>query len=99
MNGLKETKGLNFRIMIGVIVTAIIGSFVLRVPTTEKLVLITISSLVLSLEVVNTALERYVDSQNPGTNKDVKLLKDMLAGSVLIACITFAVVGVIIFLL
>jgi diacylglycerol kinase len=42
-------------------------------------------SLVLSLELMNTAIETLCDYINPSMNDEIKMIKDISAGSVLLA--------------
>ena len=42
-------------------------------------------SLVLSLELMNTAIETLCDYINPSMNDEIKMVKDISAGSVLLA--------------
>ena len=52
--------------------------------------------IVLTLEVINTAFERMVDKLMPSKNNNAKIIKDYLAGSVLISGIFFFVIEFII---
>lgn len=96
-SGIRSVNGTNFKIMVGIGISVISASFILQIPTPSKLIILIIASLVLSLEIVNTALEKYIDSQNLGINKNIRLLKNMLAGAVLISCMFSVIIGVIIF--
>lgn len=51
---------------------------------------------VMTLELVNTALEQLIDFLNPERHPTIKTAKDMLGGAVLVAAIGAAVIGVII---
>lgn len=53
--------------------------------------------LVISLELVNTAIERLSDAVIPEQNPKIKFVKDASAGAVLIASIATAVIAAIIF--
>lgn len=55
-------------------------------------------SLVFVLEVLNTAMERFVDLVSPEYRQNAKRIKDLAAGAVLIAAICSVVVGTILFL-
>ena len=49
-------------------------------------------SLVLSLELANTAVETILDKLHPGFNKEIGFAKDCLAGAVLVASISSLIV-------
>ena len=53
---------------------------------------------VLSAEMLNSALERLCHYIQPSFNLQIKLIKDMAAGAVLIICIISAIIGALIFL-
>ena len=52
---------------------------------------------VLSLEILNSAIERLVDMLAPQTHKFAKEIKDLLAAMVLIVAIFAAITGILIF--
>jgi diacylglycerol kinase len=54
--------------------------------------------LVISLEMINSAIENLVDLVSPEYNKLAGKAKDIAAGAVLVAAICAAIVGLIIFL-
>jgi len=53
--------------------------------------------LVFTAEVVNTALEKTLDLVEPQPNEQVRVIKDMAAGAVLVAAIGAAIIGVVVF--
>ena len=87
---LKREQNLNIHMLFLVLV--IICSIVLKISHFEFLIII----LVISLELVNTAIENAVDI-NGKISKEAKLAKDAGSGAVLIAAITAIIVGLIIF--
>ena len=52
---------------------------------------------VLSLEIMNTAIEHFVDLVEPNQNPKAGAIKDLAAGAVLIFSITSAIIGIMIF--
>lgn len=64
---------------------------------TEWTVLLLTCAVVLSLECVNTALERLCDKVCPERDDLIKKCKDIAAGAVLIAAIFAAAIGVVLF--
>jgi len=63
----------------------------------EWAVLILTCALVMSLEVINTAIERLVDKLSPEQSPLAKAAKDCAAGAVLIAAIAAVIIAVILF--
>ena len=76
----------------------IMGGFFFHINSREWLIIIMLIGLVLSLELVNTAIEYTVDICSPGYSEKAKTAKDTAAGAVLIAVIIAVVNGLIIFL-
>jgi diacylglycerol kinase len=54
--------------------------------------------LVISLELVNSAIERLCDLLHPGEHPSIAYVKDVCAAAVLLACIFSVIVGSIIFI-
>ena len=53
---------------------------------------------VLIMELINTIMERVVDILKPRVHPYVRLIKDLMAASVLLASILAVIVGLIIFI-
>jgi len=53
---------------------------------------------VFSLELFNTAMEKFLDLFYPEKNEKVKNIKDLMAGGVAIVSIGAGIIGIIIFL-
>ncbi|MEA3249077.1 MAG: diacylglycerol kinase family protein [Patescibacteria group bacterium] len=89
-------EGQNFRIMLvtGAIVMVLMMLF--DVHRLEKAVLTLAIALVLVLELMNSIFERVVDLLKPRMHLQVKEIKDIMAGGVLVASVGAALVGVII---
>lgn len=77
---------------------AILLAFLLSVSKLEWLVLIVVISLTISLELVNTAVERVVDLVSERYHPLAKHAKDCAAGAVLISAIASVIIGCIIFI-
>ena len=75
----------------------IIAGLYLQLTRTEWAIILTQIGLVWAAEAVNTALEKLCDFVSPGQHPQIKAIKDMAAGAVLILAITAVVVGSIIF--
>ncbi len=78
-------------------VLVVIFGFVLKVSFIEWLLLILAIGLVLSAEIFNSSVELLTDLVSPEINPKAGLVKDMAAGAVLVAAITSAVIGLLIF--
>lgn len=100
LEGLKFTfvEGRNFKIQVGFGILVTILGLVLKISNSEWLALILIISIVLILELINTAIETVVDMVSLKFHPLAKITKDCAAGAVLIAAIASIIIGVIIFL-
>lgn len=64
----------------------------------ERALLAILCTVVLGLELVNTAFERMLDMMKPRVHPYVKVIKDLAAGAVLIVAAGALIAGVLIFL-
>ncbi len=76
----------------------IIAGVILRINTTEWSIVLILFGLVISLELINTAIENAVDLVTEEYNEKAKNAKDIAAGAVLFSAIIAAIIGFIIFL-
>jgi|SRR5690554_1713647 len=81
--------------LIGVVAT-ILGA-VLGISKTEWLLQIMAIGLVISLEGMNTAVEKIADFIHPDFNSKIGFIKDIAAGAVFFAALAAIVVGLIIY--
>ncbi len=88
----------NSWIQTGIAVIAIVLGFYLDISRVEWLFIIIATGLVLMAEIINTAIETMVDLLSPEKNEKAGRIKDLAAGSVLLASIMALAVGIIIFL-
>lgn len=79
------------------IVAILLGMIVSISPFQWILVLFCIA-LVISLEMINTAIENYCDMVTMDFNPRIKIIKDVAAGAVLVASIISLIIGLIIFI-
>jgi diacylglycerol kinase len=97
--GLKDNyeKEQNFRIqlLIGFLVLTL--ALVLNLNWLKLFALLITIAMVLSLEMMNSALERYIDILSPSKDKTIGLVKDVLAGAVLVAAIVSVIIGLVVF--
>ncbi|MBI4994776.1 diacylglycerol kinase [Candidatus Peregrinibacteria bacterium] len=89
--------GRNFYIQIIIGLIVIILTFILELYWFEKLFIIVLVSLVLGVELLNTAIEGVLDFMAKTHNPEVGRIKEMTAGAVLIFSVTALIAGVWIF--
>ena len=87
----------NMKIHCGAAVLVVIAGIVLGLSVTEWCICLGLFGMVMSLELLNTAVEAVVDLVTQERKPLAKIAKDTAAGAVLIAAIMAAVVGLIIF--
>ena len=69
----------------------------LKISTVEICIVLLCIGSVLAAEAFNSAMERMADFQQPDIDPEIKRIKDMAAGAVLITAIISVVVGLLIF--
>ena len=79
-------------------VVVILVGIVLKISRVEWAIVITQIGLVLAAEAVNTALEKLCDLVQPGYHPQIKVIKDVASGAVLILAITAVMVAILIFI-
>jgi len=89
-------EGQNFRVMLTAAAIVTVLMLALSVSSLEKAILTLAIALVLVLELMNSIFERVVDLLKPRMHLQVKEIKDIMAGGVLVASVGAALVGVIV---
>ena len=79
------------------IISSILG-FILKISIIEWIVIILLIALIISLELINTSIERCVDLVTKDYHDLAKVSKDMAAGAVLVSSLFSIIVGLLIFL-
>lgn len=92
----KEQHNIIYMLIIGLI--AIVSIFIFKISRIEAVIVIIICFAVIILEIFNTALEKLIDKLHPKQNIIIGIVKDMLAGAVLLASVMAVFVGIMIFL-
>ena len=87
----------SFFLMFLIAIGTLILAFWLRISYFEWLIIIFLIGSILSLEMLNTVLERTLDFLEPYISDKIKMIKDLIAGAVLLACLTALILGFIIF--
>lgn len=101
LNGIRDSfrDEHNIKIQLTAAIIVVIFSLLFRISHYEWLAIIVSIALVLSLELINTAIERTVDLFCAGEYHELaRYAKDAAAGAVLIASLSSLIVGLVIFL-
>lgn len=88
----------NIRIQLVALVIVLGAAAALRVTRVEWLLLIVVAAGVISLELVNTALEAVVNLATADYSQQAKLAKDVAAAAVLVMAGVSVIVGLVVFL-
>lgn len=94
--GYRAERSLRIQLAIGFF-TALAGLAV-GLTRLEWLFLIAAAGAVLSLELVNSGIEKALDLVHPGYHEDVGFVKDVIAAAVLIVAVAAVAVGLLIFI-
>lgn len=89
---------LNFRIHLGATTLALLLGYFLKISTAEWLWITLSITLVLVTELFNTMIEALTDFVSPGFNETAGRVKDMSAGTVVIAAAFALITGLVIYL-
>ena len=87
----------NFRLHLVLFGILVFFGFYFDISKVEWISVIICSSIVLSLEAVNSSVEQLSNHLHPGQHENIKNVKDIAAGAVLIAALFSAIVACIIF--
>jgi diacylglycerol kinase (ATP) len=79
-------------------VIVFIAIFFLNIPLHEIIILVLVIGFVWVAEIFNTVIESIMDHVSPDKHPSVKYIKDVSAAAVLVAALTAAVVGLLIFI-
>lgn len=100
LKGLKKVfaEEQNFQIQTTAAILVVGLGIYFRIRAIEWCVLIITASLVLLMELVNSAIERTTDILKPRIHDYVKEIKDIMAAAVFLSSIFSVIIGLIIFL-
>ncbi len=87
----------NVRIHFIVIALVTIAGLIFKINLTKWMIILILFALVISAEMLNSAIERLTDLVEPEKSYKVKDLKDIAAGAVLFSSIVSVIIGIIIF--
>lgn len=101
VKGLKNAflREYHIRVAFFLVLALFLYSLVLGLTVREWLVLVTFSSLVVCLEMVNSALEKLADAVHPDWSEQVGFAKDLAAGAVLVSIGAAAAAGLPVYVL
>ena len=78
--------------------TAFMAAWYFNLSFYEVIALVIVTGFVWVAEIFNTAIERVMDFISKEKNSDIKFIKDLAAGAVLLSAVTAVVTGAIIFI-
>jgi diacylglycerol kinase len=88
----------NFQNQVAIALLVVIAMIYFRVTRAETIILFLVIMEVLIMELLNTIMERIVDILKPRVHPYAKLIKDLMAGTVLLSAILALIIGLIIFI-
>ncbi len=88
----------NIKIHILIMIVVIIAGIILKINKIKWVICIMLFGMVISAELINTAIESLVDIAMPEINPKAKYIKDVAASYVMVIAISAAVIGIILFL-
>lgn len=91
---LRSERHFRFQTLAGVVVLGL--AFGLPLEVWQRVTLVLLVVMVLVLEMINSVVERLADVLKPRVHPSVRDMKDMMAGTVLLAAFTALVVGIMI---
>ena len=94
--GWKSESSFRFQVVVGLLV--IIAGVILKISRLDWLFVSLAIGMVLSLEMINTVLEKFLDVVHPELGDKVRIVKDMAAAVVFIASLTAAIIGLLVFI-
>lgn len=90
-------KDRNFKIQLTIFILVCFVGLYFQIKTFEWIAILIISALVISLEIINSAIERLCDLYSLEENPKIKIIKDICAAAVLIASLFSVTIGALIF--
>lgn len=91
---LKSERNLRIHLVLAIIIIAL--AILVRVSASDLAVLLLVISLVISTELINTAIEAVIDLVSPKWHHLAKVAKDTAAGAVLVTAVFAVAIGLLI---
>jgi undecaprenol kinase/diacylglycerol kinase (ATP) len=89
-----QDKSILLQFFLGLI--TFIGFYIVKISYIEWLIVVLLIGLVISMEIINTCIERLCDLYDKSYNKKIKYIKDLSSAAVLFSCIIAAFVALLI---
>lgn len=86
------------KLHVGMAFVACLLAYWYSLPALETCILVLTIAMVLTAEMLNTAIEKTLDFLSPDIHEQVRQIKDMAAGAVLIAALGSLLIGYLLFL-
>lgn len=96
LHAFKRNLNIQRQAVVAVIVISL--SLLLKLPLLQLEIVLLVCTLVLGLEMINSALETLADVLHPAFHKAVGLAKDISSGAVLLASILAVIIGALLLL-
>jgi diacylglycerol kinase len=98
-NGLKIMirEETNSRIHLFAAICSVIAGILFKISSSEWIALVFAIGFVITIEIVNSAIENIADFVSPGKDDMIKKVKDLSAAGVLVSAITALAIGLIVF--
>jgi undecaprenol kinase len=90
-------KDRNTKIHLAVATLAILVSVLLGISRIEFIIISMLCFFSIAMELFNNSIERFIDCIHPGYNKQLGIIKDMMAGMVLLVDFLAVTIGILIF--
>lgn len=99
LNGLKTIifSERNFKIHLFATLVVIILSAYFQLTRLEWAIILIVIAFVLISEIINSVIESLIDYVKPEIHPQAKIIKDMMAGAVLLTAILSLIIGILIF--
>jgi diacylglycerol kinase len=88
----------NFKVHLFIFALILAAGIILKFSILEFILILIVSGMVISTEAINSGFEIILDIIYPEHNGKSRIIKDILAGAVLVSAIIAAAVGVLIFI-
>lgn len=100
LNGIKEAfkSEQNFRIQFVIALLVFLAAAFFPLKASETLLVILMVFFVLVMELLNTALEKFIDLLKPRLHYYAKVVKDIMAAAVFLTSLCALIVGLVIFI-
>lgn len=87
----------NLRVHVAAAILVILAALFFRLPVRDLALLLLVISVVITAELLNTAIEAAVDLATPEWHRLAKIAKDAAAGAVLVAAAFAVLIGILLF--